>query len=509
MVIHERQSTPPPGSDGHRDAPGPSRPVLERSVATFLSRSVAVGVALTGLLVSGSSSQSPDPIDSRPNVLLISIDTLRPDHLTCYGYGRDTTPFLDSLAKRGVVFENAFAQASWTLPSHMSLMTSTYPHTHRVEDEDRTLPAGIPTLAEALDGAGYRTIGFVTWIYLSARFGFGRGFDRYEEILPSGALDDALEHAANADDVVTKVIGSWDPTVEKETPFFLFLHFFDPHLNYSPPIEYARAFGDSLVDGRLGRYDYLKTYIKGLHPEPPPVPEAVLRGALSLYDAEIRFVDDQLRRLFVHLDSEGLLENTIIIVTSDHGEEFGEHGSLEGHQWTLYDEVLRVPLIVVFPESTPFPTGGSGRWTQLVQSLDIAPTILDVVGIERPASFEGRSFRALFQNPERWEEASLAQIRRFNQKWSLRTPTHKLIFTQDTRTNRFGVPIKPGYELFDLVADPGETRDIFSEQDSLSVGLARRLRRWAGERSRGETVADPQFSPEERERLRSVGYIGR
>ena len=250
----------------------------------------------------GCTSKSDSPLEeTRPNVVLVSVDTLRADHLGSYGYDRDTTPFLDSLAARGTRFENAFAQASWTLPSHMSLLTSTYPGTHRVETSRRSLSPSIPTLAERLQDAGYTTAGYVSWIYLKSEYGFGRGFDHYLELLPGEDLQDsATHHSVRADTVVNRTL-EWiegqDGTLDE--PFFLFLHLFDPHMSYEPPLDVARYFDPSLPDVTAGSYEFLSTFIDGLQTdEAPAVPPEVLRQATALYDGEIRYVDAALHRLF-------------------------------------------------------------------------------------------------------------------------------------------------------------------------------------------------------------------
>ena len=488
-----------------------------------------------------------------PDILLISIDTLRPDHLGTYGYERDTSPVLDSLAARGATFENAFAQSSWTLPSHVSLMTSTYPAVHQVDTERRSLPESIPTLAESLQARGYETTGFVSWIYLAAKFGFARGFDRYDELVPSRELQDSSsKHSVRAAGIVDSVL-SWayghseshDPMRErgiredsamgdgesekgKDThrkgsassrpPFFLFVHFFDPHMDYDPPLADARSFDPAIESTEAGSYDALKPYIAGLSADVPPIPEKVIGHAIDLYDAEIRYTDRELGRLLDGLRRLGLLDHAVIVVTSDHGEEFGEHGSMEGHQWTLYDEVLHVPLLVAAPGLDQ-----GIRISRIVESIDIAPTLLRWAGIEAPPSYQGRPLQELLTGtpgaradgrsllpPVEWEERAFAELGRFVIRASLRTPDHKLIYTKDTHgKSRLGVPIEPGFELFDLHADPLEHDNLYADDSPVARQLTDRLRAWAAHRGALPSIVEPQLTAEERERLRSVGYIGR
>ena len=215
------------------------RPRRSRAILGWLAALAALSIL--------ACAEPPEP--SPPNLLLISIDTLRADHLGCYGYARDTSPFIDSLAERGVRFERAFAQASWTLPSHMSLMTSLHPRSHRVETHEQSLSAAIPTLAELLDEAGYHTTAFVNWIYLKAAFGFGRGFDEFYEVFPQSEPPTA-GHALD-------VVGPLEAWEGSERPFFLFLHLFNPHMSYEPPLEDARRFLTALEDVSGGAYDEL------------------------------------------------------------------------------------------------------------------------------------------------------------------------------------------------------------------------------------------------------------
>ncbi len=480
---------------------------------TRLRQHVILWGSLAGLVVVAAvfhvvARRAPVPranARGRPNIILISVDTLRPDHLTSSGYRRDTSPFLDSLTRQGVRFVNAFAQASWTLPSHMSMFTSTYPRTHQVDNSSRSLPDSIPTVAEVLHRDGYGTFGFITWIYLSSEFGFARGFDRYEELLPPPNKRDANTHdSVKAEELVDRV-RRWIRR-QPEGPFFLFLHFFDPHMNYEPPLEYARRFDPTLTSTEAGSHAYLKPFIAGMQTRPVRVPSADRDRAIALYDGEIRYTDDQLKRLFGELGTAGLLANTWVFFASDHGEEFDEHGSMEGHQWTLYDEVLRVPLAIVPPAGRRMPR----TVPQMVETIDIAPTILAVAGSQPPRSFEGRSLLSWVrgETPAGWEEISFSRIRRFNEKSAVRTVRYKLIHTGGTGVNAFGVATKVGFELYDLSSDPAERNDIWRSDSPIARELAARL--LALERGGPGTVGvrKPQISPEEIERLRSVGYVG-
>jgi arylsulfatase A-like enzyme len=436
-------------------------------------------------------------------VVLVSVDTLRADHLGCYGYPSPTSPFVDSLARKGVVFEKAFAQTSWTLPSHMSILTSRYPHSHQVQTLRDALPESVMTLAEVLQNEGYFTSAFVSWVFVGKQFGFGQGFEQFEELVPPrDRVDEGSRHTIKASDFVDRVL-SWAPS-DPSQPFFLFLHLMDPHTHYAPPIAHARLFDPELNQTDSGTYDSLKKFIKGLSPESLSINEQELRRVAALYDGEIHYVDSQLKRLFRFLQSRGLLENTLVVFTSDHGEEFNDHGSMEGHGWTLYDEVIRIPLIMRFPENQH----GGKRVSSLVQSIDIAPTVLSYVGIDPPAEFEGRNLLPLVRGVEgrEGEASSFSLLSRFNQKWAIRTDRYKLVFTRDTKVNFFNVPVTPGFELYDLARDPLEQDNIYEDSSAVVRRLTELAAKGMATRKKLEPEAAAELNPEERARLRALGY---
>jgi arylsulfatase A-like enzyme len=458
----------------------------------------------------GACSQADDP-ERPPNVLLISIDTLRADHLGAYGYERDTSPFIDSLARRGVRFDDAVSASSWTLPAHMSLLTGRLPSSHGVNDSTDRLRRGVPTLAKLLRSAGYRTTAFVSWVFLSPGFGFGRGFDEYFDLIPPPSQRDATSrHAIKAEAFVSRVL-EWLPA-ERSEPWFLFLHLFDPHIDYEPPLEDARVFDPDLEDVSAGHYDAIKPYIRGLDASAPAMAEADAERVRALYDGEIRYVDRQLARLFEALGERGMLDDTLVVLTADHGEEFGEHGSMEGHGWTLYDEVLHVPLILVLPDAHQAGRSIAGQ----VRTIDVVPTVLALTGVPPPEGLDGRSLVPRLEGlPPPDDAIAFSQISRNNRMWSARTGRHKLIYTHDTKLNKWGVPVRAGHELYDLEQDPGEQRDIFDEQSPVARALwselqafieaSRDARSGAGEEPGGEER--PVLSPAQRERLRGLGYV--
>lgn len=437
----------------------------------------------------------------RPHVVLISIDTLRADHVGSYGYERATTPTLDALAAESVRFDHAISAASWTLPSHMSVITSLRPSVHGVS-QDRALDLGAETLAELLGEAGYRSAAWVSWVYLSPVFGFSQGFDEFNTMIDFDRVDMAGGGGALPADQVVDSAAKW-LRGKGDEPLFLFVHLFDPHMDYAPPASHRELFGPARADVS-GSYESLKPYILGLNPTPPRFGAEKLAAVQALYDAEIRFADDALAELLAAIDAELGRENCVIAVMSDHGEEFLDHGSMEGHGWTLYEEIVRVPLIL----RRPGPA--APRVVEApVSLLDLAPTLCDLVGVAVPASFEGSSLLSLLDGGAARRNYAYSESDRFNVKRrSLRGARYKLIHTADSGVNSAGVPVIAGYELYDLSEDPGERRNLYREDEAQSQAL-RALLEEVTNMPPGAVTQNPaaELTPEQIELLRSLGYV--
>ena len=317
------------------------------------------------------------PLEQAPNVLLISIDTLRADHLGSYGYPRPTSPRLDQLAREGARFETAVAPTSWTLPSHMSLLTGLDPLLTGVYVDTRSLPRGTDTLALRLAKLGYATGGVVSGGYLNAKWGFARGFDYYDDFSVGKRHFGADKQEITSPHILqlaNRWLDQWQQR-DSRRPFFLFLHFYDVHYDFNPPPPYDTMF-DPDYQGTLTGLDFdTNPALK------PGLPQRDLEHLLALYDGEIRHLDDHLGRFFDSLAERGVFDNTIVAVTSDHGEEFGEHGRF-GHRETLYDEVLLIPLIVRFPAK--IAPGTVVR--EQVRLIDVGPTLLGSPARTRPGS---------------------------------------------------------------------------------------------------------------------------
>jgi len=325
-----------------------------------------------------------DSTAGMPNVILISIDTLRSDHLSCYGYRRSTSPNIDEVARQGAMFVNSYAQAPWTLPSHATMMTSLYPSSHGVKFMDNIRFGGYyinmldkshTTLAEILKANGYKTWAITSVIWLSSRFNMDQGFDRMD-VNPE-------QHTAEA---ILKKARRWISKTHDE-PFFLFLHFFDVH-NYESPASFENLYQSSEYNGAL-KDD--PTIVMSNTVE--SMSEQDINYVTNLYDGSINYVDYQLGLFFDWMKKNDRYENSLIIITSDHGEEFWEHGG-KGHGFTLYEEQLKVPLIIKAPNNNETR---SHQPRSLVGVIDITPTVLDYIGLPSRSNFEGISLRPLME----------------------------------------------------------------------------------------------------------------
>lgn len=349
---------------------------------------------LRGLLVVANPEiVGAAPADAPPNVLLVSIDTLRADHLSLHGYARPTSPHIDAWAARsGVVFENAFAQAPWTLPSHVSMLTGLDPLRHGA-NYDRPIPADLSMLAERLRDAGWATAAVTGGVYLHPRYGFDQGFDRYHYWYGAPLIQELDDAAERTRAYLREHAGE---------PFFLFLHTYAVHSPYWYRAEYLEQ-----IDGPpipepprnvnvhpLGN-DSTRAFVHRHEPRwhgqnapgEPRLLESELPAMIRLYDAGIRYADERVGAVLAELDALGLAENTLVIVTSDHGEMMGEHG--EFSHASLRDPVLRVPLVMALPSRFP----GGRRVGAQVRSIDIPPTVVDLLGLPALPDVDGVSLR--------------------------------------------------------------------------------------------------------------------
>jgi arylsulfatase len=368
-----------------------------------------------------------------PSVILVSLDTLRADHLSAYGYPRETSPALDRLAAEGILFENAVAPAPNTPPSHMSIFTSLYPTVHGFTGEGDRLAGWRLTLAEYLREAGYRTAATTDGGYMRGWFGFGQGFERYE---------DSLKGIAASRDLVLE----WLDGPLAGDPTFLFIHCYDVHSPYDAPPPYGTMFTDPDYDG--GFYPgsrQLEAIRRRLAEDPTAthgLTEADVAHMIDRYDGGIRYVDAIIGELVAALEVRGLLETTWLVVTSDHGEEFTEHGSVL-HE-TLYRTVTHVPLIVRPPGGREAPL----RVPHVVELTDLMPTILEIASIDavEKQPLQGASLLAFAfgMEPERWKNVAFSEHPwRGRRRAIMREDVHVLTSLDHGELEAYAYPIDP------------------------------------------------------------------
>jgi len=446
------------------------RNIWTRSILVFSTGCI---LALFG---QGACSKKSDKI---PNVLLISIDTLRADHLGYNGYYRDTSPFLDGLARTGVSFQEAISSSPWTLPSHTSLLTGLYPKNHGVKDENTHIPPGIILLAEYFRANGFSTEGIVNSVYLSERYGFGKGFDNFRYIPENYGAEFVIEAALSY--LQTK----------KKNRFFLFLHFYDLHSDYSPGPDYKNLFNVN----KGGRVPATTAALQGFRKGQIKITSSDMEYIVGLYDAEIRELSDKLEIFFNKLKTLNVLENTLVIITSDHGEEFLDHGGVL-HGRTLYDELIRVPLIFWGPG---IPAGTTVR--EQVELIDIMPTLLELNGFSLKTELDGQSFAGLLngRGESRNIRAAFAEADHNNTendiKRMIRADGYKLYFDRLTGIRK----------MYHLVSDPLEKKNLYNPENGTAIDLDKRLFEWMGKKeTRGTEIS---LSEKEIEHLKSLGYV--
>jgi arylsulfatase A-like enzyme len=440
----------------------------------------------------------------------LSIESLRADHVGCYGYQRDTTPKLDALAAEATVYENADAVTSWTLTSHATMFTGLYPSAHEVVRPKDRLADDQVTVAEVLRDAGYQTAAVVSGPYLSAAHNLQQGFDYVDES-PIQHMQGASADITNPD--MERAMFKYLHTQrDVDRPFMLFAYYWDTHSEYIPPPPYDTMF---VPEGAvpIAKVQFMPAFQLGRH-----ISQAQLDWLIAQYDGEVRCTDGYIGRVFDLLRQLDLWENTIIVVTADHGEEFYEHGR-NSHKNTLYVESVRVPLIVKWPnERGPTP----GRDDRLANLVDLYPTLLEVAGCKSQAPLNGRSLLAPVdaERPTFLELETMWSHRRksTDEKWlerkawtAVRAGRHKLVHIVPLE-DREGEDMSPHWELYDTVADPSEASPLDAGAHAELFGeLQGQLAEWREAMailSRAwERGGDARLTPEEEQRLRGLGYL--
>jgi arylsulfatase A-like enzyme len=466
---------------------------------------------LTALSAFGCGGASDDAERAeRPNVVLISIDTLRADRLGSYGYRLPTSPHIDELAEQGVRFRDATVPWPRTWPAMASMLTGTYPATNGVAFRPRRpLPGNNETLAEALAGAGYATAAVVANVNLGRGFGFNQGFEHFveswaekargqtgsAEIEPVAGRVKAFTNAT----IVTDEALSLIETLSARQPFFLWLHYMDPHGPYLPPAEYAGLWAGEYARNEvpLGRIPQYQRQVRD------GVTITDLGHYEAQYDREIRYTDDEIRRILDDLQVRGLSDETLIVLTADHGESLGEHRDYLSHGTSPYQPGARVPWIMVLPGRLP-----DGRVIDsAVGLIDLKPTVLELVGLSPSPATQGRSLVSTIDAdvppPEfifvesGWASPSQLAVRRG--RW-------KLVWLRAARDRRKFT--REAVELYDLDTDPGETLNVAREHAEVADELLVTLEHWRATTPRYTGPAGPSGPVDEqtREMLRALGY---
>jgi arylsulfatase A-like enzyme len=452
------------------------------------------------------------------NVVLAVIDCARADHLLCAGYQRETTPFLDRVARDGVRFSNMIAAAPWTLPAHASLFTGLHAATHGATDESRVLSAYHKVLPEYVKAAGYRTAAFCVNPWVSPETGFGRGFDtfftqRHHNRLAARALQygrQASDRLLRRKDAgarrTNEALERW--LTASPGPFFAFVHYNETHLPFDPPPPYNRLFlpqGVTPPRMRALNQDCNRYVARDVE-----MTEEDLAILTALYDGALRYVDNALRELAEVLQRRGEWERTLFVVLGDHGEHLGEHAMI-GHGFSLSEQLLRVPLLLRCPPCLP----QGFVVDELAATTDVLPTILALLGIpEDTGRVQGRALidagRATpgpgFTITERFRPNLTAFRQRFprcdirpfdvRQK-AIRTRREKFIWRSDEAN-----------ALYDLRADPGETQNLIEREPGRADALRRQLFDWLAAVEKCEAIEDaPELGGLLRHELRAMGYL--
>jgi arylsulfatase A-like enzyme len=425
---------------------------------------------LVAVALSLAACKAPTPATRQSlNVILISIDSLRADHVGAYGYGKPTTPAFDAFAASGVLFENSYATSPWTLPSHASMLTGLYPDAHFAYNNDSYLSDNLDLAGERFAAGGYDTHAIVCAPFLREVYNLDQGFRNYDDDIARTGRPDVREIKTSAK-VTKKAINYLKRRVADPQPFFLLLHYWDVHYDYNPPDDYAAMFdpdyrGD--IDGM--HISKRKDIVAGMNPRD-------LQHLVALYDGEIRYTDDHLAKLLAYLEESGLAKDTAIIITSDHGEEFLEHGST-GHTFTCFEELVRVPLAM----RVPGVTQPGARFAQRVENVDLFPTMLAMADL--PAAghkLHGFDLLALIRDGRAPEREAIFCETRMGRRWGWRTENgiwRSLLAADNTKVHVFREPKKKTeVDLFDLAADPGELVDLADNEDMSAAVLAARRR---------------------------------
>ncbi len=438
-----------------------------------------------------------------PNILLITIDALRADHLGAYGYARTTSPNIDRLASEGVRFQRAVSQWPLTSPSFASMMSSTYGHTNGlIRTTAQRMPDRSLMLAELLKAGGYDTWATIGNVNLARAFNFDQGFDIYRELWQ--------EKEDRRTELTTRSALDLMDRAPDGHPFFLWLHYFDPHARYQPPKPFDGMFvNDSHFDStwRVPLLTQKRWDIGGISTNVNLGREDRVAYYVAQYDAEIRSVDSQVGVLMKALKDRGLDRNTLVVITADHGESLGDHNYFFEHGRFPYDDCVHVPMI--------FRGAGIAKAGTVVSApvelIDLAPTLLDLAGLPPNREAEGKSLRRLLRGEDRtpgpqWQYAFTESGFAQDYQRSITSERYKLVYVPDAGDRRLMQGKK--LELYDLAEDPGETKNLIDQRPQVAGPLKERLWQWIEDGGAGAEVPEAvKVDGNTEDELRSLGYI--
>jgi len=462
-------------------------PVLE-AAATAAGRVLGLGLVAAGLIAQSLALGGCARADVRQSFIILDIDTLRADHLGCYGYRRDTSPNLDAMAKGGVRFRWAFSQAPYTPPSQTSILTSLYPSTHGVFGEitkSRKVPDEVTTLAEAMRDGGYQTAAFVDGGYMCTFWNIHQGFNVYDVVVGKGLA------------VIGPRTLSWLRD-NSSRPFFLLVHTYNVHSPYDPGEAKRSLFQHGLdppsPDFELTTANLSKLMNEGRRGKRNQLPANDIEFMKARYDACIRFVDDWIGRLFEELRRLGIDDRTTIVLLSDHGEEFQEHGSVLHEK--LYSTITHIPLIFKLPDATQ-----ARVIDQVVQSIDVMPTILDLAGVPPPATpMHGRSLVPLLRGQSLPPRPAFGESLFFGRQRSLVDGSFQLLLALDNRR----------VELYNLRWDPLQQHNLRRRRPEIVQRMTEQLMEQQ-QALESQVLFPPQedreLSPEVGAQLEALGYV--
>ena len=453
----------------------------------------------------------------KPNIILMVMDSARHDHMPLYGYSKNITPNIDEFAKDAAVFENAFTTSNWTLPTHASIFTGLYPSQHNVNAMDSILGKDIPTIAGILQKEGYETISVIMNPWLGKGFGLDKGFS---------VVDDVAEKRNNFFvKVYYKLLKTFgflgraflinyiakkhvDDCLKKEKPFFLFLNYMDAHYKFEPPIPYrSKYLPKGISYGQIKKASVIEHEHNA---GKKAISEQDLDNINLLLDSSIEYLDFEIGRLFNFLKERGIFDNTLIILTSDHGDLFCEHKNWLGHRHFLYEELIRIPLLIRYPKLF-----GASRTKGIVQITDIFPTILDAVGVkEESKALLGKSLIKRIKEKDFLKFAIAEQpvavldvyknhhpdfdVTPINSKQrAIRTLKYEYILSSDGKD-----------ELYNIEEDPKETKNLVEQRKDIRDALKGLMDEWLDKLPKLDKAKSKEEASEEmKKRLEELGYF--